>query len=178
MKELDETSISVSESNDSLVTTTNNSSQSFNPSKSFLFGDKSSTSIFEKTTTNAPLFGSKPLFEIFSTDSTKTDDTKSTNLFNISPSTTCLSIFGTSSAAGLFPSVGSTEIQNTNLSSSFSKTDDIKSKTESLFNFSSKTDSPFKFGVMTKDTKLVFGQNLFSVKDKSVDEGIYFILLV
>jgi hypothetical protein len=139
--------------------------QSF-PTTSFLFGDKSTTNIFDKNTSNAPIFGSKPIFGSFSSDSTKTDDTKSTSLFGL-PST-----MNTSSIFGSFSASGSTESPNTTQSSLFSKTDDIKSKKEGLFNFSPKTDSPFKFGTIPKDPKSVFGQSLFGVKDKAaVDES-------
>uniref|UniRef100_A0A2H8TIT0 E3 SUMO-protein ligase RanBP2 n=1 Tax=Melanaphis sacchari TaxID=742174 RepID=A0A2H8TIT0_9HEMI len=162
VKEQDTVSVSVSESNITPVTSTNNTSQSF-PTTTFLFGDKSSTNIFEKNTpNNVPIFGSKPIFGNFSSDSTKTDDTKSTNLFGLPSTVNTSSIFGSFSASG------STESSNTTQSSLFSKTDDIKSKTEGLFNFSPKTDSPFKFGTIPKDPKSVFGQSLFGVKDKAV----------
>lgn len=168
--------MNISASNDSLVPPTNHVSQSFN--SSFLFGNKSSSTIFEKSTSNTtPLFGTKPIFGSFSTDSIKTDDTKSTSLFGFSSTTTPnSSIFGTFSASG------STESQNTNQSSLFSKTDDTKSKNDSLFSFSPKTDSPFKFGTVgPKDPKSVFGQNLFGIKDKPVVEngtyGIYLYIL-
>lgn len=159
MKEQEILPVSVSESNITPVITTNNTSQSF-PTTSFLFGDKSSTNIFEKNTSNAPIFGSKPIFGNFSLDSTKTDDTKSTNLFGLPSTVKTSSIFG------------STESPNSTQTSLFSKTDDTKSKTEGLFNFSPKTDSPFKFGTIPKDPKSVFGQSLFGVKDKpAVDEN-------
>lgn len=163
--------MNISASNDSLVPPTNHVSQSFNPS-SFLFGDKSSASIFEKPPSNTPIFGAKPIFGNFSTDSIKTDDTKSTGLFGLSSTATPnASIFGT------FSTSGSTESQNTSQNSLFSKTDDTKSKNENLFSFSPKTDSPFKFGIESKDPKSVFGQHLFGMKDKPVVEnaanGIY-----
>lgn len=157
--------MNISASNDSLVTPTNYISQSFNPS-SFLFGNKSSSSIFDKSTSNTPLFGAKPVFGNISADSVKTDDTKSTNLFNFS-----------STAAPNSSIFGSSESQNTTQSLLISKTDDTKSKNENLFSFSPKTDSPFKFGVLSKDPKSVFGQHLFDTKDKPVIEnainGIY-----
>lgn len=157
--------VSVFESNITPITSTNNIPQSFHTT-SFLFGDKSSTNIFEKHTPIAPIFGSKPIFGSFSSDSTKTDDTKSTNLFGLSSNVNPSSIFGS------FCASGSTESPNTTQNSLFSKTDDIKSKTEGLFNFSPKTDSPFKFGTISKDPKSVFGQGLFSLKDKTtVDES-------
>ncbi|XP_022179674.1 E3 SUMO-protein ligase RanBP2 isoform X2 [Myzus persicae] len=165
VKEQDEVPVSVSESNITPVTLTNNISQSFHTT-SFLFGDKSSTNIFEKNTPVAPVFGSKPVFGSFSSDSTKTDDTKSTSLFGLSSNVNPSSIFSS------FCASGSTESPNTSQSSLFSKTDDIKSKTEGLFNFSPKTDSPFKFGTISKDPKSVFGQGVFGVKDKiTVDES-------
>lgn len=151
---------------------TNNSPQPFNPTTSFLFGDKSSTSLFEKTTSNASLFGSKPIFGGFSTNSIKTDDTKSTSLFGSSSVTTpSTPKFGTLSTPG------STESQITTPNALFSKTDDIKSNTENIFSFSSKTDGPFKFGEISKDPKLVFGQNLIgAVKpvNDSTAKGICF----
>lgn len=157
--------VSVLESNDSLPTSTNIFSQFVNPT-SFLFGDKS-TSIFEKSTSNPPNFGS-----VF-VDSTKTDDTKSTNLFSLSSAVTSPKMFGAFSNTGLFSTLGSTESPlNTAQSSLFSKTDDNKCRTETLFSFSPKTDSPFKFGVMnSKDPKSVFGQNLFS-GNKSIDNAV------
>lgn len=174
VKEQDNTNtVSVLESSNSLVTTTNNVSQSFNPT-SFLFGDKSSASIFEKTTPCAPLFGSNPIFGNVPTDFSKTDDTKSTKLFGGLSTTvpSSQSVFGTFSAARPFSTTGSTELQNTIPQTSlFSKTDDVKSKTEGLFNFSPKPDSPFKFGSLSKDPKSVFGQSLLSNKDKSLNEG-------
>lgn len=124
--------------------------------------------MFEKSTANAPLFGSKPIFGNISSDSTKTDDTKSTSLFG--PSNP--SIFGAFSAASSISATGTTESQNTTPQNSlFSKTDDNKSKTEGLFSFSPKTDSPFKFGGLSKDPKSVFGQNLFGVKNTSANEN-------
>ncbi|XP_025408768.1 E3 SUMO-protein ligase RanBP2-like isoform X2 [Sipha flava] len=151
--------VNISASNHSLVTPNNHVSQSFNPS-SFLFGDKSSTSIFEKSTSNTPLFGAKPVFGNISTDSIKTDDTKSTGLFSFS-----------STAAPNSSIFSLSESQNTTQSSLISKTDDTKSKSESLFSFSPKTDSPFKFGVVSKDPTSVFGQRLFGIKDKPVIEN-------
>lgn len=149
--------------------------QTFN-SASFLFGDKSvTTSIFEKTTPNAPLFGSKAIFGNISIDSNKTDDnTKSTGLFGVSTSfkssTPSLGAFSTTS---LSATTKLPESQNTTPPSSlFSKTDDIKSKSEGLFNFGSKTDGPFKFGgFYNNSTKTIFGQNPFCSKDISVNEG-------
>jgi len=145
-------------------------SQSFNPS-SFLFGDKSSGNLFEKTP-NAPIFGN------FTTDSIKTDDTKSTSLFSQSSSTISFSpTLGKFSAGSLFTSLGSTESQTATQSSLFSKTDDTKSKIESTFSFSPKSNSPFKFGIMSKEPTSAFGQSLFGIKDKSVNgdspKGIY-----
>lgn len=172
MKEQDVTPTVVSESNEYLNSSLNTSSQLFNP-KSFLFGGKSSNSSFEKATPNVALSGSKTIFGNVSTDSTKTDDIKSTSLFNLSSTTTPnSSIFGTFSTAGSFSTTGATETQNTTQGSLFSKTDDIKSKTDSLFNFSPKPDSLFKFGVASKDPKSIFGQNLFGNKDKTIDENI------
>lgn len=169
-EEQDEFPISVVESNDSLVTPSNMFSQFVNPT-SFLFGDKSPTT-FEKSTPNNPLFGSKAIFGSLSVDSTKTDDTKSTNLFGLSSAVTSSPpVFSTfSTTAGSFSTLGSTESpQNIGQNSLFSKTDDNKCRTETLFSFSPKTDSPFKFGTTTsKDPKLVFGQNLFS-GNKSID---------
>lgn len=165
VKEQDEVPVSVSESNITSTTSTNNIPQSFHTT-SFLFGDKSSTNIFEKHTPTAPIFGAKPIFGSFSSDSTKTDDTKSTSLFGLPSNVNPSSIFGS------FCASGSTESPNTTQNSLFSKTDDIKSKTEGLFNFSPKTDSPFKFGTISKDPKSVFGQGLFGLKDKiTVDES-------
>lgn len=172
VKEQDNTNtVNVSESSDSLKTT-NSVSQSFNPS-SFLFGDKSSINMFEKTTPCAPLFGSKPIFGNLPTDFSKTDDTKSTKLFSglstAVPSSQ--SVFGTFSAARPFSTTGTTELQNAiSQTSLFSKTDDVKSKTEGLFNFSPKPDSPFKFGSLSKDPKSVFGQSPIN-NDKSLIEG-------
>lgn len=167
VKELDG-SVSVSESIDSSVTSTNNLTPAFN-STSFLFGDKCSTNVFEKALPNVPLFGSKLIFGNVSADSTKTDDNKSSSLFG-QKSTPTASIFNSFSATAPFPTLGSTESPNT--SSLFSKTDDNKSKTEGLFNFSPKTDSPFKFGgLVSKDPKSVFGQGIFNMKDKPVEES-------
>lgn len=147
--------------------------QSFN-STSFLFGDKSvTTSIFEKTTPNAPLFGSKPIFGNISIDSTKSEDTKSTGLFGVSTSfKSSTPSLGAFSTANLSATTELPESQNTIPPSSlFSKTDDNKSKSEGLFNFGSKTDSPFKFGGFYNDsTKTIFGQNPFGSKDISVNE--------
>lgn len=152
---------------------TSTSSQSF-PTTSFLFGDKSSTSIFDKPN-NVPLFGGG-----ISVDSTKTDDIKSTSLFGGSSSnpTSSSSIFSTfSSPTESFATLAPTE-PLTPKNTLFSKTDDNKSTKESLFSFSPKTDSPFKFGVTSKDPTSVFGQNLFSHKNKPANEGIYTYLCI
>lgn len=168
VKEQDVTPTVVSESNDSLNPLLN-TSQPYNP-KAFLFGGKSSNSTFENTTPNVALSGSKPIFGNISVDSTKTDDIKSTSLFNLP--TPNSSIFGTFSSTGSFSTKGVTETQNTTQSPLFSKTDDTKSKVDGSFNFSPKTDSLFKFGVVSKDPKSIFGQNLFGSNDKSTDESI------
>lgn len=161
-EEQDEIPVSVLESNDSSVTSTNAFSQFANPT-SFLFG--------EKSTPNPPLFGSKAIFGNLSIDSSKTDDTKSTN-FGLPSAVTSTSphVFGTFSTTGSFSTSGSTDSSQNNAQSLFSKTDDNKCRTETLFSFSPKTDSPFKFGVMTnKDPKSVLGQNLFSSNNKSAN---------
>lgn len=163
VKKQDEVPVIVAESNNTLVTSTNNIS--FQPT-TFLFGDKSSINIFEKNTPNVSIFGSKPIFSNSSLDSTKTDDTKSTSLFGLSSTVTPKSSIFDSFAAS-----GSIESPNTSQTTLFSKTDDIKSKNEGLFNFSPKTDSPFKFGTISKDQKSVFGQNLFGVKDTAAVDG-------
>lgn len=153
-------------SDDFSGTATNNLSQFINPT-SFLFGNKSSSNPFDKTVPNALHFGSKPFFGSFSTDSTKTDDAKSTNIFGVpSTVTSTQPIFGSLSATG------SKESQYTAQSSLFSKTDDNKSNTESLFNFNAKTDGPFKFDTMSKDTKSVFGLNLFGANKEKPAEGL------
>lgn len=171
VKEQGNTTVSVLEPSDSLVTA-KNASESFNPS-SFLFGNKSSvSSIYEKTTPNAPLFGSKPVFGNLPVDFSKTNDTKSTKLFgNFSTVPSSQAVFGTFSAASPLSTNGSTELQNAIPQTSlFSKTDDVKSKSEGLFNFSLKSDSPFKFGGSSQDSKAIFGQSLLNSKDKSVNE--------
>lgn len=176
MKESD-TTASVPKLNDSEIPI-NTSSQNFNP-KSFLFNFKSPTSTSSNTTPSGIFSSPKPTSDSSSIDSTKTDDIKSTS-FNICSTTTPNSgTYGLFSSPKPFSTTGTTETQNAALNSLFLKTDDNKSKTNSLFNFSPKTDSPFKFGVVSKDPKSIFGQNLLSNKDNSVDtsisKGIYIL---
>ncbi|XP_025423662.1 E3 SUMO-protein ligase RanBP2-like isoform X3 [Sipha flava] len=159
VKEKEKIPVNISASNNLLVTPTNHVSQFFNPS-SFLFGDKSSTSLFEKSTSNTPLFGTKPFFGSISADSIKTSDTKSTSFFNFS-----------STKAPNSSIFGSSESQNTTQNSLISKTDDNKFKNDSLFSFHPKTDGLFKFGFVSKDPKLEFGQHLFGIKDKPIVEN-------